>query len=190
MAERQSALAALPGSPASPGGTTIREMRPAALVQVGAWPDTVLSVQGVLADVLRLDPPKMGMAASDEHATVLCIGPGRYLVVADRDDLPARLEAGLPSAEGAVADLSHGRTVLRLQGPHAAAVLARCVAIDLNARVFPPGRVAQTAIHHVDVTICRRSDDAFDLVMLRGFAESLVEWMLDAGMEFGVRLQG
>ena len=189
MAERQSALAHVRGSPASAGATTIRELRPAAIVQIGAWPDTVAAVQGVLADLLRLRPPRLGTAAAEGGTTLMCIGPGRYLVLTDADDLPARLEAGLPSAEGAVADISHGRTVLRLEGPNIVAVLARCVAVDLDSRVFPPGRVAQTAIHHVDVTICRQSHDAFDLLLLRGFAESLVEWLLDAGLEFGVKLQ-
>jgi heterotetrameric sarcosine oxidase gamma subunit len=60
------------------------------------------------------------------------------------------------------------------------------VALDLQAGAFPPGRVAQTVIHHVDVLLHRRAVEAFDLWALRGFAEALAEWIIDAGLEFGI----
>jgi sarcosine oxidase gamma subunit len=45
--------------------------------------------------------------------------------------------------------------------------------------------VAQTSVHHVDVLLHRVSSGVYHLWVLRGFAESLAEWILDAGAEFG-----
>ena len=187
MAERRSALAHLAASAAVSSPTTLREVGHGSIVQIAAWPDSVAAVHRAVAEFLRIEaPPPLGQSSGDDAAAVLAIGPGRFFIAGDAEDLPARLEAALPSADGAVTDLSHGRTVLRLEGQGAAAILARCVAIDLDLRAFPPGRVAQTAMHHVDVTIRRRGEEVFDLWVLRSFAEALVEWLLDAGAEFGV----
>jgi sarcosine oxidase subunit gamma len=82
--------------------------------------------------------------------------------------------------------MSHGRSVLRLAGEAAAAILSKGMAIDLHPNVFPPGRVAQTLIHHVDVLVHRRAGADFDLIVLRGFAEFFAEWLLIAGTEFGL----
>ena len=61
---------------------------------------------------------------------------------------------------------------------------------DLDPAVFPAGRVVQTMIHHIDVVIHRRSEAHFDLWVLRSFAESLAEWLLDQGVELGIGFAG
>ncbi len=74
--------------------------------------------------------------------------------------------------------------MLALEGEAAAAVLQKCVAIDISA--LPPGRAAQTMSHHIDVLIHRRTATEFRLMVLRSFAEALAEWLLDAGLEEGI----
>lgn len=190
MADRLSALAHLaPPSPAAAAGEArvrLSEVRPGSILQVAAWPDTLLTVQAVIAELTGVRAPNLRAAAVETGATVAAVAPGRYLIAAAADGLAARFEAALPAADGAVTDLSHGRAILRLEGEAAAAVLAKCVALDLDPQEFPPGRVAQTMIHHVDVLLHRTAAEAFELWVLRGFAESLGEWLLDAGLEFGV----
>ena len=101
----------------------------------------------------------------------------------------ARFEAALTAADATVTDLSHGRTILRLEGEAAADVLAKGVAIDLDPAAFPTDRVAQSMIHHIDIVLHRLGPDAFELWVLRSFAESLAEWLLEAGAEFGIPLR-
>jgi sarcosine oxidase subunit gamma len=76
--------------------------------------------------------------------------------------------------------------ILKLDGEASASVLATSVALDLDLAAFPAGRVAQTMIHHVDVVIHRRSETGFELWVLRSFAESLAEWLLDQGEPAGM----
>lgn len=188
MAERASVLAHLPRPPAAPGATTVREIRTGAIVQIAAWPDTLQLVKGAMAD-LGLPVAEQGMGVANDAATTLALAPGRHLVLSDDPGLPARLEGALLSTVAAVTDISHGRSVIRLNGPDAVSVLLKGVAVDLDIHAFPPGRVAQTAIHHVDVTIFRQGDESFDLIVLRGFAEAFAEWLLDAGLEKGIEFR-
>ena len=190
MADLRSALAALPPIVAKDARVTLGEVRPGSVLQIAAWPETLATVQGVIAVYLGAQVPKSGSGLAGADATIATVAPGRYLVTGSATDLVARFEAALPPTEGAVTDLSHGQAILRLEGDSAAALLARCVALDLDPAAFPAGRVARTAIHHVDVLIHRLTPTSFDLWVLRSFAESLAEWILDAGLEFPIDFRG
>jgi heterotetrameric sarcosine oxidase gamma subunit len=186
MAERQSALAHLPPTPAGGGRVTLSELRAGSIMQVQAWPDTAETVGRVIAHLFGGEAPVIGTALVGAGVTIAAIAPGRYLVSSDAGDLAQKFEAALPSSDAGVSDISHGRVILKLDGEAAASVLATSVALDLNPSVFPAGRVVQTMIHHIDVVIHRRSETHFELWVLRSFAEALAEWLIDQGLEFGI----
>jgi sarcosine oxidase subunit gamma len=75
--------------------------------------------------------------------------------------------------------------VLRLSGPRSRDVLAAVVPIDLHPRAFRPGDTAMTLAGHIAVQI-RLVDDDFELMAFRGYAGSLFQTVLHAGLEFGV----
>ena len=178
MAERLSALTHLSAPPAG-ARVTLSEVRAGSILQVQAWPVTANAVRRVIAELLGVEAPVIGRSTIGAGATIVAIAHGRYLVSADAGDLVQKFEAALPSSDAAVSDISHGRVILKLEGEAAAAVLATSVALDLDPSAFPAGRVVQTMIHHVDVVIHRRSETSFELWVLRSFAESLAEWLLD-----------
>jgi sarcosine oxidase subunit gamma len=197
MAERRSPLANflhdirerthdLPGSSA----LVLRDIQAGSVVHVAAWRDTVPAVEAVMRDLLGLDPVPVGRFSAGENACVATLSPGRYLIIADEAAVAAKFEAAMLSAQGAAADLTHGRALLRLQGDCAADVLAKGCAIDFADSAFPAGRVAQTLLGHIDVTILRRDTQTFEIMALRGFVESLAEWLLDAGLEYEIVLEG
>jgi sarcosine oxidase subunit gamma len=188
MADRASALTRFARPAPADARVRLTEVRPGSLLQVAAWPDTLTTVRTVIAELTGAEAPPLGRAAVAGDVTVAAVAPGRFLVASAADDLAARFEAALPASDGAVSDLSQGRAILRLEGEAATAVLAKGVALDLDPREFPPGRVAQTMIHHVDVLLHRTGADSFELWVLRGFAEALAEWLIDAGLEFGIGL--
>jgi sarcosine oxidase subunit gamma len=157
---------------------------------VATWPDTLAKVESALAESLGSQPAAAGSATWTDGVTIAAIGAGRFMIAGEAEGLATRLEAALLTADAAVADLSHGRTILRLDGEAAEEILSRCVAIDLDPSVFPPGRATQTMIHHIDVLVVRRSEQNFDLWVSRSFAEALAEWVLDAGLELGIAFRG
>lgn len=178
MAERQSALAGFPHGDAAAEGARLFELRPLSILQVQAFPDSLAEARDGLATLLGVEVPAAGGSAGD---AVLSMGTGRFLIRADVPDLAARFEEALAADVASVTDLSHGRTVLRLEGDATTELLARCLLLDLDPSVFPAGRVAETAIHHVDVVVHRQTTTRFDLWVMRSLAEALSEWLVDAG---------
>ena len=109
--------------------------------------------------------------------------------VRQHDEGRKAIEAALPASDGAVTDLSHARLVLRLEGDAVVPTLAKGVMIDLDPGVFPPGALAQTVLHAMDVLLLRHAADVFDIAVFRGFGMSLAEWLADAAQEFGVAFE-
>jgi sarcosine oxidase subunit gamma len=142
-----------------------------ALVE-GARIHSVLAFRGqeqAVAGVLALLPA--GRARS--------VGPGEWLVVG--------ADAATPAVDGAmVVDQSHGRTLYRLSGPDAVAILMRGVAIDLAGGALPVGGSTPLAFGHLSVNLARVADHGFELIVGRSFAQSLYHDLRQAGRAFGL----
>jgi heterotetrameric sarcosine oxidase gamma subunit len=52
------------------------------------------------------------------------------------------------------------------------------------------GRCAQTTFAKASAVISNKSDGSFDLIVRRSFADYIARWLLDAGQEFGCRIEG
>jgi heterotetrameric sarcosine oxidase gamma subunit len=83
-----------------------------------------------------------------------------------------------------VTSLSSGRTRIEISGAPTRDVLAKCAAIDFHKREFKPGTFAMTGIHHVPVLIHCLDSQTFHLYVLRTFALSIWDHLLDAALEF------
>ncbi len=86
-------------------------------------------------------------------------------------------------------DQSHGRVIIRIEGPRARQVLAKGTPVDLHPSVFPVGQCAVTQMAHVGVHISHPAKDAFELSVFRGFSESFWEWLTEQAEEFGYQVK-
>lgn len=118
---------------------------------------------------------------------VMWAGADQYYVRSDSTvegalclDLKKKL-AGLAS----VIDQSHGRVTIRIAGEKARAVLAKGTPVDLHPDEFPLGQSAVTQMAHVGIHLTRVGEDAYELSVFRGFAESFWEWLTEMALEFG-----
>lgn len=93
----------------------------------------------------------------------------------------------------AVVDLTHGRTLLRVTGAHSRGLLTKVCAFDLDDRITPDGSALRTSVAGV-VTDLIRDDAAEDLSYLlhcdRSFGRYLFEELIEAGVEFGIDVDG
>lgn len=182
MAERQTGLTSQKRRIDRDAGIVIRENCPAIVAQVDAWPGREQPVQQALTGkdvdiaVRQVHQLANGMFAR--------LTPERFFLVSDAGDLPVL--PVLPDDDGSVFDLSHARACLHIAGAPVEQVLAKGAVLDFSVTGFPVGSVAQTMAHHMDLTIIRRSETEFDIYVFRGFAESLLEHLVDAADEFGV----
>lgn len=123
--------------------------------------------------IVLLDQPRRSAA---NGLAFLGIGPGKWLAMADRPasgflaELVARLE---PLA--AVVDQSGALAMMRLSGPALSATLEKGFLVDV--RGFAIGDCAVTSVHHIGATICRVTEDSFEIAVARSLAGSLLHWL-------------
>lgn len=114
------------------------------------------------------------------------MSPDQYFIVGDELGAPADLVDILyklkPYAE--VVDQSHGRVRIAISGAKAPLVLAKGTAVDVALNVFPIGHTTTTLIGHIAVGITRTAELQFELMVLRGFAESLWDELADLSCEY------
>jgi len=121
-----------------------------------------------------------GVLAAMPAGHLRSVGPGEWLFVSQD---PAQS----PAIDGAmVVDQSHGRTLFRLSGPDAAAILMRGVAVDLTGGALPTGASASMAFGHLSINLAHVGPNSFELVVGRSFAESLYHDLRQAGRAFGL----
>lgn len=111
--------------------------------------------------------PAPGRSSSTTGARAIWFGRGQVMVLGPVPD------PGL-MAHAAATDQSDGWAVVRLDGPRSADVLARLVPIDLRQSSFEDGLTARTQLMHMTASITRVSDTAFQIMVFRSMARTLV----------------
>lgn len=129
-------------------------------------------------------PVQPNTVISGAGVRALWLGPDEWLVVSESEpgaSLMATLRNATEGQHVAVTDVSHGRCVIRLRGPHARDVLSMGCSLDLHPRAFGAGRCAQTLLAKAAVILHQTSDEPdFDIYVARSFADYLWSWLEDA----------
>ncbi len=114
-------------------------------------------------------------------------GPGEYWVFAEKL-CACDVETVLGKELGETASLfdqSHGRIVLRIEGPCAADVLAKGTALDFHPTAFPAQGAAHTVIEHIPALVAQRTGlGCYDISVSRSYGLSFITWLTEAGREF------
>ena len=191
MSEHRSALAAVwaTGRHGSPGTGTARVsfavLDQLSVVQVAAFDDAA-AVAAIRDACGALPPASCNATTLHGDIRMFGVGPGRWLLVAPASqDLPARLVGPVPAEVAAITDLSHGRSVVRVSGLDTRRLLAKMCLLDLDSRVFTPGRCAQTLFGQAGVLLEAVSDEVIDVFFSRSYAVSGWEMLADAAAEYG-----
>ena len=170
--------AALPDSMfADHGPVTLAPVPDLLLFQWAAWPGTLAAVAERAASLAGCAAaPAPGQAVNGAAAVLLRTAPLRWwLVGADAPSLPAE--------QGAILDLSHAFTCIRLTGETSADLLNRHLPLDLRPQRFGPDRVATTHWHGSAVTLWRRADE-WHLFIPRSFARDLAAMLAQSAAQW------
>jgi sarcosine oxidase subunit gamma len=160
---------------------------PVSIVTIMARKGRAEALATALSDGFGLALPGPGQSATAPDLMLRWAGPEQWLAIADggRDgELHRRLATALADMASLV-DQSHGRVAIVIAGPRARAVLAKGTAVDLHPSRFRPGQVAMTQMAHVGIHLTQTAPDAFELLVFRSFAESLVEFLTAMAAEYG-----
>ncbi len=165
MAEKH--LLPMRGATSDGAAVTISEAELGYLTQLAGWEnfenavDDALRAQAVSLPTDFRSPVRRGLT------TAWRIAPDRVLV---RSDTTLGFES---SSDLAVLDLSEARVCITLEGPGAAGLLSRVIALDFSEVAFPVGTFAQTPLHHVGVLADRHGRDQFMVLIPTTWATSL-----------------
>ena len=197
--DRQSAIAAHPfmqadrrvGTPWT--GVTpvaLSERRPLAILQISAFAQSSAMAEAALASAVGLRLPRPNRMTCGVDKDIRNIGPGIWQLVGAPGAVPS---AGLLREtlyeHATVVDLSHARTAFVLSGPAAARVLAQHCSLDLGMNHFPMHSATNTRFGHIGMTLSRAgAQSEFELLVFRGYAEFVLEALLEAGKEFGMQV--
>ena len=173
---------------ASPG-VTVTEVQGVALATVTARSGR----RGALLDAARsafgTELPTTPRRAEGRDIAFIWSGPDQWLAYKHPapaegiEALLARPFAGLAS----VVDQSHGRTLLRVCGPHIRDALAKGVAVDLHPRAFKAGDAAATLISHIPVHLWQIDDrPTYEFAVARSLAQSFWHWLEASAAEYGL----
>jgi sarcosine oxidase subunit gamma len=160
----------------APAALTIRALPEGHVVQVLGSPGS-----GDLTD-------RLTRLCDSGAGAVRRAGPGQWLIVGDvplAADGVSTLERDL-AGTAALVDQSHGRVRIAVSGASVEAMLAKGTGVDPALRQFPVGRSVNTLIGHISVHLNRMSETAFEIIVMRSFAQSLWDELIDMGRAFGI----
>jgi heterotetrameric sarcosine oxidase gamma subunit len=159
------------------------------IAEVSAWRGEEEAIAGAISSVtglkLKIAP---GNGAVRKNVAAFNIAPGRWLVSGSSASLVADLDRETGKS-GTVTDLSHGRTVIRIDGARSRWVLAKIFSVDLSEKALAHGNGLATAHHEIFASIQRAGPDAFDIYVFRSFARSFWHLLRRSAEEVGYRVE-
>ncbi len=174
------------GAASGPPGVTVREWMPEGVASLAVRRGQEAVLPAMLGGLGLTLPNRPGWTEGGGLNAVWA-GPGRWLVFGG-PDVVALLGARVGSI-AAITDQTDARVLLRVSGPRVRDMLAKGIAIDLHPRTFGPRDAASTTVAHIVVHFWQLDDaPSYDLAAPRGFAGSLVEWLVAAAAEYGLEI--
>jgi sarcosine oxidase subunit gamma len=142
-------------------------------------------VQAVASATGLVLPVKANTLSLHPERQLLWLGPDEWLLkvpLGEGEAIEATLRAALHGQHFSVVQVGSGNTTFALQGAAAADLLARGCPLDLHARAFPDGSLAQSHIAKANVTLlCLQAGQSYELTVRRSFADYLFRWLCEAG---------
>jgi sarcosine oxidase subunit gamma len=127
------------------------------------------------------------VAVSTDVCTIRWLSPDEWLITVPPGaafGLETAFRATMPGHYSLV-NGSGGLTVFQVTGPSVVDLLKKCVSVDIHLSVFPVNKVVSTNFAKATCVLHRTTDDAFELIVRRSFADYIWRWLSDAADEFG-----
>jgi heterotetrameric sarcosine oxidase gamma subunit len=170
-------------------GLSVRVVGPRAMVQIMARRNQAAALGRILRSQYGVALPDRPTLAPGDRVSLLWSGHDQWLALA-RDDSMPNLKAELQLAVAATASLSDqsdARFALVLSGPLVRETLAKVTLIDFHPRTFRPLQTVLTLFGHLNGQITQTDDTpSYEVMVFRGFAESLWRSAHMAGAEYGI----
>ncbi|MCE0732319.1 sarcosine oxidase subunit gamma family protein [Halomonas sp. G15] len=149
------------------------------------------AVRKVLGISLPGQPLGLALDASGERS-VQWLSPDEWLVIVpggEELDIEQRLRDALGDAHYAIVDVSGGQTLVELSGEKARELLMKSTPYDVHPEAFPVGKGVTTVFAKANLILRRPTEERWELVLRRSFADYVYRWILDAGAEYAIGVE-
>lgn len=153
--------------PLSVGDLTVSEVIPDAMTSLAPFKGQGKATSSALMTAHGMALPAPNRATGKAGSRAIWLSRGQVMLVGPTPD------AGL-AKYAALTDQTDAWAVVRLEGPGVEDVLARLVPVDVRASVFKRGHTARTDLMHMMASVTRVGDHAFQIMVFRSMAETLV----------------
>jgi methylglutamate dehydrogenase subunit D len=191
MFERRSALQSAlidAGRDGEEGSRRLRigELTGWTLFELSSFAETEATLAVALKPLLGDLPARVGIAVRGHHGLLLKVANGQYLLIGRAAENPGpALQAAVRPELGSVISLTNGRTCIVVEGAHARQALASELSVDLDPGVLQEQGFVLTGLHHTPVLVHRASAHRYELYVLRTYALSIWEVLIDAALPYG-----
>ena len=160
-------------------------------VLVSTWVSGEAGLQAALTQLLGQTPPgPTGQIQATHLGLLMRTGPEEWLLIGDgASDACSVLRAAIGADVGGVTDLSHARCRIKVQGPRCLDTLSKLFALDCRPAAFPIGELRLSGHHHLPCSLHRLGETEFDLYVFTTYAHDQLASLLDAALEYGVKLE-
>ncbi|CZF80664.1 sarcosine oxidase subunit alpha family protein [Grimontia marina] len=145
------------------------------------------AVESVLGLALPVSPCTSSV---NDSLQVWWQSPDEWLIlsfVQDAGTIEQKLREAL-TGHFQITDVSGGQTLLTLTGSHAKDVLKKSVSYDVNSSHFTMGKCVGTSFAKGQVFMRHHSENCFDLIVRRSFADYIALWIQQSADEYGLAL--
>ncbi|WP_299851237.1 sarcosine oxidase subunit gamma [uncultured Roseovarius sp.] len=153
--------------PLTIGSVTLSEATPGTLTSIAPYNGQDKALSAALKSLHGMAAPAPNRATGKEGARAIWFGQRMILLQGPPPD------PGL-AKHAALTDQSDAWAVVRLEGAGAADTLARLTPIDLRDSQFKRGHTARTELRHMMSGITRLGPNSYQIMVFRGFAQTLV----------------
>ena len=160
-------------------------------VLVSTWVSGEAGLHAALTQLLGQTPPgPTGQIQATHLGLLMRTGPEEWLLIGDgASDACSVLRAAIGADVGGVTDLSHARCRIKVQGPRCLDTLSKLFALDCRPAAFPIGELRLSGHHHLPCSLHRLGETEFDLYVFTTYAHDQLASLLDAALEYGVKLE-
>lgn len=149
--------------PASVGSMKAEEITPSAMTLIAPYGSTAKSAAALKK--LGLSYPSAGEVSTSGDARAIWFGHGSILLIG----------APCPAiADAAITDQSDAWATVRISGPQVEDVMARLTPVDMRLNHYAVGSTCRTEVMHMSASVTRVAEDAFDIMVFRSMARTLV----------------
>lgn len=153
--------------PVTIGNIALTEVAPGALTSLAPMKGQATALSEALKAAHGMAMPGVNRATGKAGARAIWFAQGQVVLVGPEPDATLADHA-------AMTDQSDAWAVVRLEGAGAEDVLARLVPVDLRVSVFKRGHTVRTDLMHMMASITRVGGDAFQIMVFRSMAGTLV----------------